>query len=160
MLGLQQSSVWGWSSAATWGCIVVGLALLVVFVLVELRTPEPLLRAARSSATAASRSTTLMLGLISIVFVPFFFFASVYAQVVARRDASNAGLYILYFFLGFVIAAQIGGRILDTARRPAAGRLGGALAAVGFYLLAGQAAPTCRSAPSGCTWCWPAPGSA
>ena len=26
VLGLQQASVWGWSSPATWACIVVGLA--------------------------------------------------------------------------------------------------------------------------------------
>ena len=29
VLGLQQSGVWGWSSVATWACIVVGLALMV-----------------------------------------------------------------------------------------------------------------------------------
>ena len=29
VLGLQQSSVWGWSSIATWACIVVGLVLMV-----------------------------------------------------------------------------------------------------------------------------------
>ncbi len=56
----------------------------------------------------------------SIVFVPFFFFASVYAQVSLGKSASNAGVYLLYFFIGFVIAAQIGGRILDRrGARPA-----------------------------------------
>ena len=49
----------------------------------------------------------------SVVFVPFFFFASVYAQVSLGKSSSKAGLYILYFFLGFVILAQVGGRILD-----------------------------------------------
>ena len=49
----------------------------------------------------------------SVVFVPFFFFGSVYAQVSLGETASNAGLYIAYFFLGFVVMAQIGGRILD-----------------------------------------------
>ena len=49
----------------------------------------------------------------SVVFVPFFFFASVYAQAALGENASNAGFYIMYFFLGFVITAQIGGRILD-----------------------------------------------
>jgi MFS family permease len=52
------------------------------------------------------------------------------------ESASNAGIYILYFFIGFVIAAQIGGRILDRrGARPAV--VGGSvLSAVGFYLLA------------------------
>jgi len=32
VLGLQQSSVWGWGSATTWTCIAVGVALLAAFV--------------------------------------------------------------------------------------------------------------------------------
>jgi fucose permease len=80
----------------------------------------------------------IVLGLMSIVFVPFFFFASVYAQVSLGKDASNAGLYIMYFFIGFVIMAQIGGRILDRRGAKPAVVGGAALGAVGFYLLAGK----------------------
>jgi len=137
VLGLQQSSVWGWSSASTWACIIVGLALTGVFIAWELRISEPLLRLQifRDRAFAVDN---LILGLMSIVFVPFFFFASVYAQVSLGEKASTAGLYVMYFFLGFVIMSQIGGRILDRrGARPAV--VGGtALAAVGFYLLAGR----------------------
>jgi fucose permease len=74
----------------------------------------------------------------SITFVPFFFFASIYAQVSLGKSASEAGLYILYFFIGFVIAAQIGGRMLDQRGARPAVVLGGALGAVGFFLLAGK----------------------
>ena len=74
----------------------------------------------------------------SVVFVPFFFFASVYSQVSLGKTASNAGLYILYFFLGFVIMAQVGGRILDRRGARPAVVVGSALSAVGFYLLAGK----------------------
>src|SRR6202012_5650375 len=44
----------------------------------------------------------------------------------------------LFFFIGFVVAAQIGGRMLDRAgaKRPVV--LGCALAAVGFFLWAGK----------------------
>ena len=42
VIGLQQAGVWGWSSAATWGCLIVGLGLLVAFVRFELRTHDPL----------------------------------------------------------------------------------------------------------------------
>ena len=44
VLGLEQASSWGWDSALTWGCIGVGLVLLIVFVLVELRTRVPLIK--------------------------------------------------------------------------------------------------------------------
>jgi EmrB/QacA subfamily drug resistance transporter len=135
VLGLQQSAVWGWSSAATWVCIVVGALLMIAFVYEELRTPEPLLRLAifRDRGFAAE---TAVLGLMSIVFVPFFFFASVYAQVSLGKSSSNAGEYILYFFIGFVILSQIGGRILDRRGAKPAVVGGCVIGAVGFYLLA------------------------
>jgi MFS family permease len=54
------------------------------------------------------------------------------------KNASGAGLFLLYFFLGFVVAAQVGGRMLDRvgAKRPVV--LGCVLAAVGFALWAGH----------------------
>lgn len=63
---------------------------------------------------------------------------AVYAQVSLRESPTNAGLYIMYFFLGFVIASLIGGRILDKRGARPAVVLGGAVGAVGFYLLAGK----------------------
>jgi predicted MFS family arabinose efflux permease len=135
VLGLQQSSSWGWSNVSTWACIVIGAILMFLFITEQLRNPEPLLqlRIFRDRAFAVD---TAALGLMSAVFVPFFFFASIYSQVSLGESASNAGLYILYFFIGFVVAAQIGGRILDRrGARPAV--VGGSvLSAVGFYLLA------------------------
>jgi EmrB/QacA subfamily drug resistance transporter len=137
VLGLEQSSVWGWGGARTWGCLAVGVALMVAFVAWEQRTPDPLLRLAifRDRGFAVEN---MVLGLMSVVFVPFFFFASIYAQVSLGESASNAGLYILYFFIGFVIAAQIGGRILDARGARPAVVLGAAIGAVGFFLLAGK----------------------
>ena len=137
VLGLQQSSTWGWSSIATWACIAVGLVLGVVFVLWELRIASPLLdlRIFRDRGFAVEN---VVLATMSIVFVPFFFFASVYAQAALGENASNAGFYIMYFFLGFVITAQIGGRVLDKRGARPSVILGCALSAVGFYLLAGK----------------------
>ncbi len=137
VLGLQQSTTWGWSSPATWATIIVGLVLGVVFVRWQQRAPEPLLRLEIFKDRGFAVDTAA-LGLMSIVFVPFFFFASVYAQAALGESSSNAGEYLLYWFIGFVVFAQIGGRMLDRrgVRRPLV--LGAALAAVGFYLLAGR----------------------
>ena len=79
-----------------------------------------------------------MLGISNLAFIPVFFFASEYAQIGLGKSASGASLVLLYFFLGFVAAAQIGGRMLDRvgAKRPVV--LGCVLAAVGFYLWAGK----------------------
>jgi EmrB/QacA subfamily drug resistance transporter len=137
VLGLQQSSTWGWSNGRTIGCIIVGAALMVAFVAWELRTREPLLRLQIFRDRAFSVETAA-LGLMSVVFVPFFFFASVYSQVSLGKSASNAGVYILYFFIGFVIMAQVGGRILDRRGAKPAVVGGCAMGAVGFYLLAAK----------------------
>ncbi len=86
----------------------------------------------------AFRVENLVLGIAMLAFVPLFFFASEYAEIALGESASQTGLYILYFFLGFAGASQIGGRMLDRigAKRPVV--LGCALAAVGFYLWAGR----------------------
>jgi EmrB/QacA subfamily drug resistance transporter len=137
VLGLEEASTWGWSSVATWGCIAGGALLFAVFVALELRTPEPLLRLQifRDRGFAVENA---VLGLVSAVFVPFFFFAAIYAQVALRETATSAGLYILYFFIGFVVMAQIGGRILDKRGARPAVIAGCAISAVGFFLLAGK----------------------
>jgi EmrB/QacA subfamily drug resistance transporter len=137
VLGLQQSSLWGWGSPKTWLCIAAGVALLVAFIAWELRTPDPLIRI-RIFADRGFATENVVLALMSVVFVPFFFFASIYAQVALGKSAANAGLYMMYFFLGFVIFAQIGGRILDKRGARPAVVCGSALAAVGFFLLAGK----------------------
>ncbi len=137
VLALEQSATWGWQSAATWLCIVAGLGLAVAFLAWERRAPEPLLRLQIFRDRGFSTETAV-LGLMSIVFVPFFFFGSVYAQISLGQSSSNAGLYLMYFFIGFVILAQVGGRILDSQGAKLAVVLGSAIAAVGFFLLAGK----------------------
>jgi EmrB/QacA subfamily drug resistance transporter len=135
VLGLQQSSDWGWDSPATWGSIVLGLVLIAVFIRVELDTEPPLMQL-RIFASRAFAGDNAVLLLISIAFVPMFLFASMYSQISLGFDASNAGLYIGIFFAGFVIAAQWGGRMLDRggARLPVV--VGCAVGAVGYYLWA------------------------
>ena len=117
--------------------IAVGAALLVVFYFVEMHTDSPLIEVSIFRIRAFFVEN-LVLAITMLVFVPVFFFASEYAQVALDKSPSEAGLYILYFFIGFVIAAQIGGRMLDRVggKRPVV--LGCALGAVGFWLWAGK----------------------
>ena len=137
VFGFQQAALWGWSNPAIGGCIALGIALLVVFTLVELRTEAPLMQV-RIFRVRPFLVENLVLGVSMLAFVPVFFFASEYAQISLAQSASEAGLFLLYFFLGFAVAAQIGGRMLDRggAKRPVV--LGCILAAVGFSLWAGE----------------------
>jgi EmrB/QacA subfamily drug resistance transporter len=137
VFGFQQSSIWGWSSPGTWACIVVGAAVLVTFYFVEVRTPSPLIEV-QIFRIRPFLVENIVLGIAMLTFIPVFFFASEYAQIALGKTPSEAGLYILYFFIGFVIAAQVGGRMLDRigAKRPVV--LGCAISAVGFWLWAGK----------------------
>ncbi|MEU3793942.1 MFS transporter [Streptomyces fructofermentans] len=137
VLGLQQASAWGWSSVATWACVIGGLAILVVFCLYELRVEQPLikLQVFRDKAFAVDCA---VLFFSMLAFVPVFFFASVYAQVSLSASPNQAALFLLYFFIGFAIASQWGGRILDNRGARPAMKLGTALGAVGFALWAGK----------------------
>jgi len=133
VLGLQQSSIWHWDSAATWGTIVAGIALLAAFVRYELRVENPLLRLSvfRDRAFAIDNA---ILFLLMIPFVPLFFFASMYAQISLGESASETGLYLLIFFAGFATASQRGGRLLDKVGARSAVVPGCAVAAGGFFL--------------------------
>jgi EmrB/QacA subfamily drug resistance transporter len=133
VLGLQQSAVWGWGDVKTWASILIGAAILVWFVLDQLKATNPLLRL-RIFENRAFAVDCAVLFFLMIAFVPLFFFASEYAQISLGESASETGLYLLIFFAGFATATQWGGKMLDKigARRPVV--MGCAIGAVGFFL--------------------------
>jgi EmrB/QacA subfamily drug resistance transporter len=137
VFGFQQSTVWGWTNPAIGLSIAAGIALLIVFYYVERKTDSPLMKV-QIFKNRAFFVENLVLGISMLTFIPIFFFASEYAQIALGKTAQQAGLYLLYFFLGFAVASQIGGRILDKrgAKRPVV--IGCALAAVGFGLWASK----------------------
>ncbi|WP_431683820.1 MFS transporter [Kitasatospora sp. KL5] len=137
VLGLQQAALWGWDSAATWLCIGGGLAVLVLFVLAELRSRDPLITM-QVFADRAFSADNAVLFFAMPAFVPVFFFASLYAQLALGYSANEAGLYLLVFFAGFGPASQIGGRILDRRGARPAMLLGTAVGAAGFALWAAR----------------------
>jgi len=137
VLGLQQSSDWGWGDPKTIASLIIGTLLIVAFVRHELRTTSPLMRV-KIFTNKAFAADNVVLFLLMIVFIPLFFFASTYAQLVLGQTSSEAGLYIMYFFIGFAVSTQIGGRILDkTGARPTI-IVGSIIGAVGFYLWASK----------------------
>jgi EmrB/QacA subfamily drug resistance transporter len=135
VLGLQQASAWGWSSFLTWLCIIGGLAVLALFCRYEVGVEHPLIKL-QVFRDRAFTVDNLVLFFAMLAFVPVFFFASVYAQVSLSASPNQAALFLLYFFIGFGIASQWGGRILDKRGARPAMKLGTALGAAGFALWA------------------------
>jgi EmrB/QacA subfamily drug resistance transporter len=138
VFGFQQSALWGWGNPFIWASIAVGVVLLVVFFRVEARTQSPLINV-RIFENRTFLTENIILGVAMMAFIPVFFFAAIYGQIALAEQPTTASLLILYFFLGFVVCAQIGGRMLDRigAKRPVV--LGCVLAAVGFGLWASRA---------------------
>jgi MFS family permease len=137
IFGFQQSAFWGWSNPAIGLFIAAGLTLLVVFYFVERHTASPLMEI-RIFAIRAFAMENVILGIAIMSFIPVFFFASEYAEISLAESAKKASLVLLYFFIGYVVAAQIGGRMLDRigAKRPVV--LGCVIAAVGYALWASK----------------------
>ncbi|HTX00793.1 MAG TPA: MFS transporter [Acidimicrobiales bacterium] len=148
IFGFEQSSIWGWHNPLVAIAIAAGAVLLVIFARVEQRTAQPLMQV-RIFSNRAFLVDNLVLGISMLAFIPVFFFASEYAEISLGKKSAQAGIVLLYFFIGFVVAAQIGGRMLDRggARRPVV--LGCILAAVGFYLWAGEMTHLSFSAQEG-----------
>jgi MFS family permease len=138
VFGFQQSEQWGWSNPMTEITIVAGAVLIAVFLRVERRTRSPLINV-RFFADHRFLMDNIILLVTTTVFVPIFFFASEYSQVALGEKATKASLTLLYFFLGFVVAAQVGGRMLDRigAKRPIV--IGCSLACVSLCLWANHA---------------------
>lgn len=61
LLALSQGAHWGWGSPTTWGVAAGGLAVLALWVPLELRTPQPLV-----DLRVASRRAVLLVNLASV----------------------------------------------------------------------------------------------
>lgn len=110
LLGLLEGGIrWPWWSPLGVGIFAVALVLLVGFVLVERRVPDPVLplwvfrhRVLAASLTGAFVVGTVMMGVTS--YVP------VYAQQVLGAGAVPAGLAVAALAIGWPIAASTAGR--------------------------------------------------
>jgi EmrB/QacA subfamily drug resistance transporter len=131
VIGFTQSAVWGWGSLATWACIAAGALFLAAFVVVERIVPEPLvdLRIFRSQGLRVDCGA---LFLAMIGFVPVAYLLSMYADISLGEGAGGANILLLTFFIGFFVAAQVGGRIFDAHGAKPAILLGCLVAAAGF----------------------------
>ena len=110
LLGLLEGGVrWDWDSAVSLGIFAGAAVLVVAFLLVESRTPEPVLplwifrrRVLNAANSGAFVVGVLMLGLTS--YVPL------YAQGVLGHGALVAGLALAAMTIGWPIAAATSGR--------------------------------------------------
>lgn len=112
VFGLVKAQAWGWGDAKTLGFIVGGLLVLALFVLIELRTPQPML----PMRLFANRS--LSVGTV-VVLINFFammgvmFFMTLYLESVQGLSPVAAGVRMLPISVTLIISASIGGFVTE-----------------------------------------------
>ncbi|MDX2939767.1 MFS transporter [Streptomyces ipomoeae] len=143
LIAISQAASWGWTSGRTLGLIAAGLAVLTVFVLVERRTPEPLVDMA-----VLARRPVLMTNLATLLlgFGMFGVFLLVPQLVETPEasgygfggDATRAGLLMLPGCLMMLVAGPLSGRLTTRFGGKMPMALGGLVTATGMALLAAE----------------------
>ena len=110
IVGVVQAQSWGWGSTRVIGLIVAGIALLFVFVLVELRTASPLV------PPRLFRNRSVSLGVVTVI-LSFFalfavlFFVSLYLQNVQGLQPIAAATRTLPLTLLFALSSLVAPRL-------------------------------------------------
>jgi EmrB/QacA subfamily drug resistance transporter len=109
---LSEGNTWGWTSEATILCLVASLSLLVLFVAIELTTPEPLLELRvflnRNFALANIIVTITTIGMFSgLFYIPLFL------QSIRGLGAMETGLLMLPGALITGLMMPVSGRLYD-----------------------------------------------
>ncbi|MFE9689120.1 MFS transporter [Micromonospora sp. NPDC005806] len=132
--GFTRAAEHGWKATATITFIVVGVALLATFVLIELRSRHPLLPMRilldRNRGGAYLASTLIGAGLFGA-----FLFLTFYFQVVLRYTPLEAGLASLPVTAGVLLAAGGASQLLPRVGAKPLMVGGAALAALGMLVL-------------------------
>jgi EmrB/QacA subfamily drug resistance transporter len=149
VLGIQQSTEWGWDSPATLGSIVAGLAVLAAFVSFERKTENPLIDVNAMLANRPFAVDNLLTFLIFGPWLAVFFFGSMYFQIAVGQEPTQAGFSILTMFYSFFVAARIGGAWMDKygAKKPVS--IGFLLGTIGMVVWAGNLS---ELSPSATLW--------
>ena len=135
VFAIVKTQAYGWTSGRTLGLGALAVALLVAFVVIELRSKAPLIRLGIFRMRSLTSSNLSMLFVISGLF-GMFFFASIYVQEILGYSPLKAGLAFVPVTAGIVIGAGLAQQAivrLGVRRVPLVGIV---MATAGLVLLA------------------------
>jgi MFS family permease len=135
LLGLNQGSEWGWTSAPILGLIATAAVLLIAFVYWELRNPSPMLDlrlfSSRVFSTSATSAILNYIALYTILFLlPFYLIQG------RGLNPAQAGLVLTAQPLVMAIAAPISGTLSDRIGSRLPATLGMLILAAAMLMLA------------------------
>jgi EmrB/QacA subfamily drug resistance transporter len=135
VVGASLASVNDWSYPGVWAGLLVGIALIVVTMFHEARTPEAVLppQLFTSSIFSLSMVATFLVGVIMfgiILYIPLFL------QAIVGVSATNSGLLLIPMMAGMMFGAAIGGFVISgTGRYKLQAIVGYALITVSVFLM-------------------------
>ncbi len=110
VLGIVRTDVTGWGSASTLGLIGAGIALLVVFVVIEGRFAHAPLMPLRIFASRTLTAANIVVLLVGGSTFGMWFFLSLYLQQVLGYSPIRAGLAFLPMTLCIVVGSTVASR--------------------------------------------------
>jgi EmrB/QacA subfamily drug resistance transporter len=134
VFGLIKAQNWGWLAGRTLGVLLSGLAVVAVFVLIELRAAEPLL----PMRLFANRTLAIGTAVVVIDFFALFgavFFLSLYLQNVQGFSPVQTGVRTLPLSLTLMVTAPLSGFLTERFGPRPAMVVGLAAVAAGLFSL-------------------------
>jgi len=131
--GIVKAQEKGWGSAHTFGFFALALVLLVSFVVIEGRSPEPLVRLGIFRVRTVRAANVVMFLVASGLFA-MFFFNTLYLQRVLDYSALKAGLAFLPFTAGIIVGAGLSQQLVPKLGAREVPLIGMTMAVVGLLL--------------------------
>ena len=132
---IVKAEEWGWGSGSTLGLAAVAVVLLAAFIVIERRSPFPLVRLGlfRMRSLAAANGVFLMVagGLFAL-----FFFSSLYLQNILGYSPLETGFAFLPVTVGIMIGAMTAQQLVPKAGVRPVMLTGLTVAAIGLTVLA------------------------
>jgi EmrB/QacA subfamily drug resistance transporter len=131
---LIKADSWGWTSGRTLVGFAIAIALIVAFLFIERRHPDPLvpLRIFSNRSLAASDATFL---LVAAALFGMFFFCTLYLQQVLGFSALKTGLAYMPFSLTLIGSSALASQLVDRFTPKPVLVTGLFVTTVGFVLL-------------------------
>jgi len=139
--GLIHAASTSWSNTWTVGSLFLGAVLLVVFVVIEARSPHALMPLHIFKSRNRSTAYAIMLAIATAMF-SMFYFLTLFLQDVLGYSPMRAGVSFLPFALAIVFVAGITSQLVGRTGVKPPLMLGTALGAVGLFWFSQATATT------------------
>jgi len=150
LIGLSNKQSGAWADATVGGLIAAGLAITAAFVLIELRSADPIVPIRLFTNRSFTISVIAMFMASMAFFTPVVFLPR-WFQVVEGATATQSGYQILALLGGLIVSAILSGQLVARTGRYKLLALGSPVVlAVGLFLLSNLRADT----PLPLLWSW------